>query len=278
MAADSNISPEDFDYISKLVRDHSAIVLDRGKEYLVESRLWPLINSEGLSGIGELVKKLRTPSANKLHEKVVDAMTTNETSFFRDFHPFEALKKVVVPEIMKNRAAERSFTIWCGASSSGQEPYSILMMLRENFPALASWKFKFIASDISREMLDRCREGSYSQLEINRGLPAPYLVKYFQRNGMQWQIKDEVRKLVDFREMNLAADWPFLPQLDIVMMRNVLIYFDVEIKKAILGKIRKFLRPDGYLFLGAAETTMNLDESFVRVQLSQSGCYRLRNP
>ena len=153
----------------------------------------------------------------------------------------------------------------------------MVMLLRENFPSLSTWTVKYIASDISQDMLFRCREGLYTQLEINRGLPATHLVKYFQRVGMQWQIKEELRKLIDFREMNLSTPWPLMPKMDIVMIRNVLIYFDVETKKTILGKIRQLLKPDGYLFLGAAETTLNLDEAFERVQFAQSGCYRLRS-
>lgn len=274
---DAGISPEDFDYVRKLVRDNSAIVLEPGKEYLVESRLWPVVNQENLGSLGELVRKLRSQPSNSLHSDVIDAMTTNETSFYRDVHPFEVLKKMVIPDMMKKRAVEKSLNIWCGASSSGQEPYSLMMLLRENFPTLSTWKFSFIASDLSPKMLKRCRDGLYSQLEINRGLPATHLVKYFQRMGMQWQIKEDIRKSVDFREINLAKSWPHMPKMDIVMMRNVLIYFDVETKKNILGKVRQLLKSDGYLFLGGAETTMNLDEAFERVEFSQSGCYRLRD-
>jgi chemotaxis protein methyltransferase CheR len=271
------ISANDFDYIRKLVKERSAIVLDAGKEYLVESRLFPLLHQGGFASIEELIGKLRAQSFNCLHQKVIEAMTTNETSFFRDLHPFEALKQVVLPDLIKKRAVEKTLNLWCAASSSGQEPYSMVMLLRESFASLfASWAVKYIASDISQDMLFRCREGIYTQLEINRGLPAAYLVKYFQRMGMQWQIKEDLRKSIDFREINLANPWPNMPRMDIVMMRNVLIYFDVETKKNILGKVRQLLKPDGYLFLGAAETTLNLDEAFERVQFAQSGCYRLR--
>lgn len=274
---DAGISPEDFDYIRKLVRENSAIVLEPGKEYLVESRLWPMVNQENLGSLGELVRKLRSQPSNSLHLDVIDAMTTNETSFYRDVHPFEVLKKMVIPDMMKKRAVEKSLNIWCGASSSGQEPYSLMMLLRENFPSLSTWKFSFIASDLSPQMLRRCRDGLYSQLEINRGLPATHLVKYFQRVGMQWQIKEDIRKSVDFREVNLAKPWPHMPKMDIIMMRNVLIYFDVDTKKDILERVRQLLKLDGYLFLGGAETTMNLNEAFERVEFSQSGCYRLRD-
>ncbi len=271
------ISAPDFDFIRKLIHERSAIVIEPGKEYLVEARLQPLAQREGFPSIQELVAKLRSDRYNCLHQKVVDAMTTNETSFFRDIHPFETMKKIIVPEIMGKRAATKEFNIWCGASSSGQEPYTIAMLLRENFPELAKWKIYFMASDISQEMLTRSRNGMYSQLEINRGLPAVYMVKYFQRVGMEWQIKEDLRKLIEFREINLCGNWPLIPKLDIIFMRNVLIYFDVNTKKTILGKIRQILKPDGYLFLGAAETTLNLDDNFMRMNFPQSGCYRLKD-
>lgn len=270
------INGADFEYITKIVRQQSAIVLEPGKEYLVESRIMPLVHQEGLGSLEELVKKMRADQTHALQEKVVEAMTTNETSFFRDLHPFELLKTKIFPDLIEARSTTREINIWCGASSSGQEPYSMLMMMRENFPQLSTWKINFMASDISNNMLDRCRSGIYSQLEINRGLPATLLVKYFQRIGMEWQIKEELRKSVQFKIVNLCENWPFMPTMDLIMMRNVLIYFDVETKKAILGKIRENLKSDGHLFLGAAETTFNLDDSFQRLNFKQSGCYGLR--
>ncbi len=271
------ITTGDFDFIRKLVLDRSAIVLEPGKEYLVESRMLPLLHSEGLDTIESLVSKLRSGGMrNGLSDKVVDALTTNETSFFRDVHPFEALKKHVLPEVLGKNKATRELNIWCGASSSGQEPFTIAMVLRNDFPELINWKINFISSDISREMLARCRTGKYSQLEVNRGLPAMLLVKFFERDGTDWKIKDDILKMVQFREVNLAEPFPPMPKVDIMFLRNVLIYFDVETKKSILGKIRKVLKPGGYLFLGAAETTMNIDPSFERMPLPQSGCYSLK--
>lgn len=270
------LTPADFEFIRKMIYEQSAIVLEPGKEYLVEARLQPLAQKEGLSTIQELVVKMRQDKSNGLQQKVVDAMTTNETSFFRDIHPFETFKKIIVPDIMAKRATTREFNIWCGASSSGQEPYTLAMVLRENFPALATWKITFIATDISQQMLTRSRNGIYSQLEINRGLPAAYMVKYFQRISTDWQIKDDLRKMIDFRELNLCQNWPAMPRMDVVFMRNVLIYFDVNTKKTILSKIRQMMRPDGYLFMGAAETTLNLDDNFMRMDYQQSGCYKIR--
>ena len=270
------VKPADFDYISKIVREQCAIVLEKGKEYLVESRVMPLVHQEKLETIENLVKKIKLQPRGTLKDAVIEAMTTNETSFYRDIHPFETLKKIIFPEMIEKRRAKREFNIWCGASSSGQEPYSLVMLLKNEFPELNSWKVNFSASDLSNQMLNRCKSGIYSQLEINRGLPAPLLVKYFERIGTEWQVREELRKMIQFRIINLSERWPVMPQLDLVMMRNVLIYFDVEMKKDILGRIRKLLKPDGYLFLGAAETTLNLDENFERMPFKQSGCYRLK--
>lgn len=270
------LTTNDFDLIRKMIYEQSAIVLEPGKEYLVEARLQPLAQREGLNTIQELVAKMRQDKSNGLQQKVVDAMTTNETSFFRDIHPFETFKKFIIPDIIAKRATVRELNIWCGASSSGQEPYTLAMVLRENFPALITWKINFIATDISQQMLTRSRNGIYSQLEINRGLPAAYLVKYFQRVSMDWQVKDDLRKMIEFKELNLCQNWPLMPRLDVVFMRNVLIYFDVNTKKTILGKVRQLMKPDGYLFMGAAETTLNLDDSFVRMDYQQSGCYKIR--
>jgi chemotaxis protein methyltransferase CheR len=231
---------------------------------------------EGCASLQDLVARLRTQPTNGLHQKVIEAMTTNETSFFRDFHPFEALRKTIVPELMAKREKERKLNFWCAASSSGQEPYTVAMVLREHFPSLANWTVRFLATDLSMEMVERARVGRYSQLEVNRGVPAPLLVKYFQRLGVEWQVKDELREMIDFRQLNLVDSWPSMSEFDLVFIRNVLIYFDVPTKRAILAKVRRLLRPDGYLFLGAAETTLNIDEGFERIQFEKAGCYRLR--
>jgi len=269
------ISRPDFEYITDLVRIKAGIVLEAGKEYLVESRLLPLVRKEGFAALSELVAALRSRSVNGLHYQVVEAMTTNETTFFRDFKPFELLRTKVLPEMVSRRVADKSISVWCAASSSGQEPYSIAMLLREHFGFLGTWRVDLIASDISREMLARTRQGRYSQLEVNRGLPASYLVKYFRKEGTEWQVRDDLRQMLSLREINLAEPWPLLPPLDIIFMRNVLIYFSVDSKKEILARVRKSLKPDGYLFLGGAETTLNLDDSFEAVP-GVSTCYRLK--
>jgi chemotaxis protein methyltransferase CheR len=269
------LSDADFAYVRDLVYRQAAIVLEKDKGYLIEARLAPLLRQQGFSSLAQMIGQMRGQPNNGLQWHVVEAMTTNETSFFRALHPFELLKKNVLPELIKRRAPLRQLNIWCAAASSGQEPYTILMLLRENFPELLSWKLTFIASDISKEMLDRCREGCYSQLEVNRGLPAPLLVKYFQKIGTEWQIKEELRRMVDFRQINLAQSWPLFSSMDVIFMRNVLIYFDIGTKKAILARVRKSLKPDGYLFLGGVETTMNLDDSFKRVQIDKTAYYQI---
>lgn len=223
-----------------------------------------------------MLTKMRSSPANGLHHKVVEAMTTNETSFFRDLYPFDALWKVVIPELLAEHAASRQLNIWCAAASSGQEPYTIAMVLREHFPELATWSVQFLATDLSRQMLVRAREGRFGQLEVNRGLPAPMLLKYFEKKGMEWQVRSELREMIEFREWNLIEPWRPLPLMDIVFLRNVLIYFDVETKRSILAKMVRVLRPGGFLFLGGAETTINLGDDFERLPFERSGCYRLK--
>ncbi len=264
-----------FNFISDLVRERSAIVLEPGKTYLVESRLSPVARENGMHSVDDLVEALRRPGSQALTRKVVEAMTTNETSFFRDIHPFDALKAHILPELLANRARERTLTIWSNACSSGQEVYTIAMILRENFPQLAGWKVRLLATDLSSQILAKAKEGIFNQTEVNRGLPLPMLLKYFTKSGLTWRIKDEIRHMVEFSELNLVENWPVLPPMDVIFLRNVLIYFSPETKKEILGKARRVLRPDGYLFLGGAETTMNLDNAFERATVGKATCYRL---
>jgi chemotaxis protein methyltransferase CheR len=269
------MTPSEFDYIRRLVLEQSAIVLEEDKRYLAESRLLPLARHEGFDSISSLVVSLLGRKFDGLQRKVVEAMTTNETSFFRDFHPFEALRKSILPELMTKHVSSKELNFWSAACSSGQEPYSLALLLQEHFPALADWKVRIIATELSAEMLARARKGHYSQLEVNRGLPATLLVKYFRQHGTDWEIKEDLRRRVEFRIVNLAEAWPPLPLMDIILMRNVLIYFGLDTKKKILGKVRHLLKPDGFLFLGGAETTFNLDDGFERVQFHHTICYRV---
>ncbi len=274
-AKQSDLSPEALDFVRNLVRQEAAIVLERDKAYLVEARLGPLARREGFGSIDELVTAMRAPSGRALCQKAVDAMTTNETSFFRDIKPFEVLKEHILPDVIERRRPQRSLNIWCAASSSGQEPYTVAMVLAEHFPEILDWRVTFVASDISQEMLARSRTGRYTQLEVNRGLPAPYLVRYFKRAGTEWEVDERLRRLIDFRELNLCRDWPHMPELDIVFMRNVLIYFDHPTKAAILDRLRSKMHPRAYLFLGGAESTLNIHSAYQRVAVAGTACFSL---
>lgn len=276
VASDTVVSDGDFEYIRRLIRERSGIVLGDEKRYLVESRLAPVVQTHDSASLGEFVRQLRNQAFGSLHRQVVEAMTTNETSFFRDRHPFEVLRQSILPELIARRANVRQLRIWCAACSSGQEPYTIAMLLRQHFPELATWSVQLLGTDLDTAILTRAREGRYSQLEVNRGLPAPFLVKFFEKTGSSWQIDKSVRDMVQIEQLNLTGAWPSMPAWDIVFMRNVLIYFGVDNKKSILGKVRQSMKSDGYLFLGGAETTMNLDLEFERAPLAKAGCYRLR--
>ncbi|HMO14312.1 MAG TPA: protein-glutamate O-methyltransferase CheR [Pirellulaceae bacterium] len=265
-----------YKFVCDFVRNKSAIELDSSKSYLVESRLAPVIKAHGLQGLDHLVEALRKPNSQVLAKDVVEAMTTHETSFFRDINPFDALRKTILPELLKKRQTERTISIWSNACSSGQEIYSISMMLKESFPELAPWKVRLLATDISTQVIKKAQEGLFNQTETNRGLPMQMLIKYFQREGLNWRIKDDVRKSVEFRLVNLIEPFPDLPKFDVVFLRNVLIYFSPETKTEILVKIRKALKPDGYLFLGGAETTINLNVPFERENAGTCSVYRPR--
>jgi chemotaxis protein methyltransferase CheR len=271
-----SIGAIEFDYLRKLVKDFSAIDIDLGKEYLAELRLTRLLPDEGCQSVQELLHRLRIRSVGGMHHKVVDAMTNNETWFFRDCHPFQVLGDLIIPELMAKRTAEHRLTFWSAACSSGQEPYSIAMLLREKF-AFPNWKFAIRATDISTVILDRAKKGTYSQMEINRGLPATHLTKYFVKNGLRWDLKPEVKQMVNFEPINLAQPWINAPAVDVIFLRNVLIYFEIEIRRQILAKVRRVLRPGGYLILGGAETTMNIDSNFERVRFEKCACYQLKS-
>lgn len=267
----------DFSYIQKLVFDKSANVIESGKEYLAEIRLLPIFRSEGCESIHELVSKMRMNQSEDLKDKVVEAMTTNETLFFRDAQPYEALKRVVIPSLMEKNKTYRTINIWSAACSTGQEPYSIAMLICENFPSLLDWNVKIIASDIAKKVIERAHEGIYSQLEVNRGLPPELLAKHFKKVGSDWQISEKIKNMVEYKEINLAKTWPpSLPLLDIIFMRNVMIYFDIPTKKNIFKKLAHLIKSESYLFLGGAETTMNLSESFERITADKTSFYQLK--
>jgi chemotaxis protein methyltransferase CheR len=268
------ISAATFDFVRTLVCDQAGIVLERDKQYLVEARLIPVARRRGFESADALVQHASTTGDAGLKQSVVEAMTTNETTFFRDGEPFEALRQQVLPAIIERRQTAKHLRIWCGASSTGQEPYSLAMLLREHFPALQSWKVEFLATDLSEEVLARAREGRYTQLEMNRGLPVTYLVKHFDKQGLDWQLKADIRRQVTFEKLNLVKAWSLRGPFDLIMLRNVMIYFDVPTKRQILQRILRLMPPDGYLFLGTAETTMGIHNGFERESWRKTGFYR----
>ena len=267
------LATNNFDWVRELVRRESAIVLQPGKEYLVEARLLPIARSMGLPDVGQLVDSVRTRPSPESTRKIVEALTTNETSWFRDGDPFTALTSTVLPSLLSARGPAERLQIWSAACSSGQEPYTIAMLLEDALPN-ASTRVAITATDLSREMVERTRAGRFSQLEVNRGLPAPMLVRHFTRAGNEWQVSPSLRRMVTASECNLAAPLPRMGPFDVVYLRNVLIYFDLPTKQAILRRVRALMRPDGWLFLGAAETTLGVDDSWERVVIGRSSAYR----
>jgi chemotaxis protein methyltransferase CheR len=256
------VTPLDYDYIRRLVKDRSGLLLTADKQYLVESRLLPLARKAGYAGITELVQRLKEPKSEPLAVDVVEAMMTNESSFFRDRIPFEHFRKTIMPALLATRAARRCIRIWCAAASTGQEPYSLAMCLKEFNRSLAGWRVEILATDISTEVLEKAKAGIYSQFEVQRGLPIQLLVKYFAQVGETWQIAPELRAMVKFRPFNLLQDFTQLGRFDLVFCRNVLIYFDQETKVGVLERLARVIDRDGYLVLGAAETVVGLSDHF----------------
>ncbi len=271
------ITAQEFSFVRELVLTRSAIVLDPGKEYLVESRLLPIARRRGDTDVAGLIKTAQRSPEAALKSEIVDALTTNETSWFRDRHPFDALGNHILPELVKTRALQRRLSIWSAACSSGQEPYSIAMTLADKAPVLAGWQTSILATDLSPTMIERARGGLFSQLEMNRGLPASHLVRHFARDKAGWRVAKQLRDLVTFQLHNLNDPAPPGP-FDIVFLRNVLIYFAPQTKREILARVRRVLRPDGFLILGAAETTLNLDTEFDRAAMGPAPIYRIRDP
>lgn len=258
------LSEQQFSALSMLLKDETAVVLEVGKEYLVESRLTSLMREEGYSTLSDLIDVVLAQSDPALKKKVLLALTTNETSFFRDLAPFELLRTSIIPELIKARECTKSLTIWSAACSTGQEPYSLALLLKENFPELSGWKVNILASDLNSNVVAKAKSGEYSSLEVNRGLPIQLLIKYFTQRGDNFVINPEIRSMVTFFEQNLIGPWP-QQQVDIFFMRNVLIYFDLQTKKQLFEKVKTVLVPEGYLFLGTAETPYRIVEGFEKV-------------
>jgi chemotaxis protein methyltransferase CheR len=266
------VTPLDYEFLRKLLKERSGLDLSADKQYLVESRLIPLARRAGLAGIAELVAKIRT-GAEALTSDVVEAMTTNETFFFRDKIPFDHLREAILPALVQARAGRRSLRIWCAASSTGQEPYSIAMCVKE-FAGLSGWRVEIVATDLSQEVLEKSRAGLYSQFEVQRGLPIQMLVKYFTQTGELWQLNADIRAMVQHRQLNLLQDFSHLGTFDVIFCRNVLIYFDQETKVGIFERVSRMLEPDGVLALGAAETVVGICDAF-RPYPERRGLYRV---
>jgi chemotaxis protein methyltransferase CheR len=255
------VTPLDYEFLRKLLKERSGLDLSADKQYLLESRLIPLARKAGVPGLPELVQKLRG-GAEPMIADVVEAMTTNETFFFRDKVPFDHFKGTIMPAMLQARAGRRSLRIWCAASSTGQEPYSIAMCLKELGAALTGWRVEIIATDLSQGVLEKSRAGLFSQFEVQRGLPIQLLVKHFTQTGELWQLNADIRAMVQFRQLNLLQDFSNLGVFDIIFCRNVLIYFDQNTKTNVFGRLAKVIEPDGFLMLGAAETVVGLTEAF----------------
>jgi chemotaxis protein methyltransferase CheR len=266
------VTPVDYEFLRKLLKERSGLDLSADKQYLVESRLIPLARKAGLPGIAELVQKLKG-GTDALTGEVVEAMTTNETFFFRDKVPFDHLRQTILPEALQARASRRALRIWCAASSTGQEPYSIAMCLKEIGSMFAGWRIEILATDLSQGVLEKSKAGIFSQFEVQRGLPIQMLVKHFAQTGELWQLNADIRAMVQHRQLNLLQDFSHLGTFDVIFCRNVLIYFDQDTKANIFNRLAKVLEPDGFLLLGAAETVVGLTDAF-KPYPERRGLYR----
>jgi chemotaxis protein methyltransferase CheR len=256
------VTPVDYDFVRKFLKERSGLVLSADKQYLVESRLLPVARNAGLGGLGALVEALKAGGDGALATSVVEAMATNETFFFRDKIPFEHFRSIVMPALVSARRAARSIRIWCAAASTGQEPYSLAMALRQMERDVAGWRVEILATDLSGEVLEKAKSGVYSQFEVQRGLPIQLLVKHFTQVGQAWQVAPEIRAMVNYRQINLLSDFSRLGTFDLIFCRNVLIYFDQQTKIDVLERLAQAIASDGYLVLGAAETVVGLTDSF----------------
>lgn len=256
-----SVTRSDFRYLQRLLYDATGVRLDEGKEYLVASRLGSLCYKRSLE-LSELISQTRRD--RELRRLVIDLMLNHETSFFRDWDPFQGIRDEILPDLCESARArgEHTLRIWCAACSSGQEPYSLGMVCAEALD-LSQWNVEISATDVSKPTLDVARRGSYTALDINRGLPSASLLQHFQQNGVHWQVKPHIRDLITFRQLNLVGDeWPVLPPFDLILLRNVLIYFDMETRGKVVGRIKSAMTRSGYLLLGGAELTMNLTRDF----------------
>jgi len=264
----------DFEFIAQLLYQRSGLMITQEKAYLLESRLNPVARKWDLESFDALIAAVRSKKDERLLVDVTEAMTTNESFFFRDNRPFEQFREIVLPHLLQARASSKQIRIWSAACSSGQEPYTLAMLLKEEAAKLSGWRVEILATDLSTEILEKARKGLYSQFEVQRGLPITLLMKHFTQEGEKWQISEEIRKMVSFRPFNLLESPAQLGTFDVVFCRNVLIYFDQATKSQVLSRIAQIMPGDGYLYLGGAETVLGISESF-EVLPGQRGIYRL---
>jgi chemotaxis protein methyltransferase CheR len=267
------VTPSDYEFLRKLLKERSGLDLSPDKQYLVESRLVPLARRIGLPGITELVQKMKAGSAEAMTAEVVEAMTTNETFFFRDKIPFDHLRETMLPALLQARASRRALRIWCAASSTGQEPYSIAMCLKEFGATIAGWRIEILATDLSQGVLEKSKSGLFSQFEVQRGLPIQLLVKHFTQVGELWQLNADIRAMVQHRQLNLLQDFAHLGTFDVIFCRNVLIYFDQDTKTGVFERLAKVVESDGFMVLGAAESVVGISDAF-KPHPERRGLYR----
>lgn len=266
------MTPQDYDFLRTCLKERSGLVLSADKQYLVESRLLPIARKTSLNGLAELVTTLKRGDAEALMTMVVEAMTTNETYFFRDKTPFENFRSTILPALLAARPNSRHIRIWCAAASTGQEPYSLAILLKEMGREVDGCRIDIFATDISKEVLEKARQGIYSQFEAQRGLPIQLLIKYFTQVGDLWQVAPEIRAMVKFHQFNLLSDFTHLGMFDLVFCRNLLIYFGQATKADLLERLAQVIHEDGYLVLGAAETVVGLTDSF-KIVADKRGLY-----
>ena len=268
----------DHEFLRTLLHQRTGIQLDPGREQFAEMRLGGLANDLGFDSLPDVLDAVRTEEHwGILHRLVVEALAISETSWFRDAHVWVEVRQTILPGLLERRKATRSLSLWSAACATGQEPYSLAMILHEFGDRLSGWQVRTLATDFSQGILKRAQAASYSQLEMNRGLPASQLVRHFRKMPDAWELRSEVRGRVEFRELNLVHGWPELPPMDLVLLRNVLIYFEPELRRRVLRQLARLLRPDGVLVLGAGETTLTLDDSFEAVPLARTVVYRRRD-
>lgn len=267
------MNAEDFNLLRDILKERSGLALSEDKHYLLESRLMPVARKLGMAGLDDLIRAVRTERKETLLRDVTEAMTTNESYFFRDVQPFDQFRQTTMPAFLEARSNTKRIRIWSAACSTGQEPYSLAMILKEMAAKLAGWRVEIVATDLSDETLEKSRVGLYSQFEVQRGLPIQYLMKNFQQVDEMWQIDPSIRAMVQFKQFNLLDNYAVLGTFDIIFCRNVLIYFENETKRQVLDKMAQRMPSDGVLYLGGAETVLGITDTFAPVQ-GQRGVYQ----